>query len=68
MYINGTALTYSESTGGSAPAWSSSIATDRYNIGNFTAGQVWNSTISAFRVANRALSATEVAALNRGVG
>lgn len=68
IYANGTALTYSEATSGSAPAWSSSIATDRYNIGLFTSSQPWVSTISAFRVANRALSATEVAALNRGVG
>lgn len=68
IYANGTALTYSEATSGSAPAWSSSITTDRYNIGLFTSSQPWVSTISAFRVANRALSATEVASLNRGVG
>jgi len=67
IYANGTALTYSESTSGSAPAWSSSVTTDRYNIGLFTSAQPWVSSISAFRVANRALSATEVAALNRGV-
>lgn len=68
IYANGTALTYSEATSGSAPQWSSSVTTDRYNIGLFTSSQPWVSTISAFRVANRALNATEVAALNRGVG
>ena len=66
IYANGTALTYTEVTGGTAPAWSQSLTTDRYNIGLFTGSQVWVSTITSFRVANRALSATEVAAINRG--
>lgn len=68
MYVNGTVLTYAEGLSGSAPTWGDSLTTDKYNIGTFLGAQPWVSTISAFRVANRALSATEVAALNRGVG
>lgn len=67
MYVNGTPLTYAEGLSGTAPTWGDSLTTDRYNIGVFLGSQPWVSTISAFRVANRALSATEVAALNRGV-
>jgi len=68
MYVNGTALTYAEGLNGTAPTWGDSLTTDRYNIGVFLGSQPWASTITSFRVANRALSATEVAALNRGVG
>jgi len=68
MYVNGTALTYAEGLNGTAPTWGDSLTTDRYNIGVFLGSQPWVSTVTAFRVANRALSATEVAALNRGVG
>lgn len=68
MYANGTALTYAEGLAGTAPTWGDTLTTDRYNIGLFLGSQPWVSTISEFRVANRALSATEVAALNRGVG
>lgn len=66
-YINGTAVTIAESTGGTPPSWSASIFSDRWNIGLFTSGQVWGSSISQFRVANRAMGVNEIARLNAGL-
>lgn len=66
IYANGSSLSYTETTGGTPPAWSGTVSGSKYNVGLFTSGQVFGGSISIFRVANRALSSTEVSSILRG--
>jgi hypothetical protein len=65
IYVNGTDTAYTETTGGTPPAWSDTIASDFCNVGCFTSGSTTIFTGRIFRsvVFNRALSATDVTEL-----
>lgn len=63
VYINGGTIYARELTGGSAPLWSDAPTTTYFNLGTFTSSQKWNSSILEARVANRALSASELQSL-----
>ena len=62
IYINGTDTAYTETTGGTPPAWSDTIASDFCNVGCFTSGATTIFPGRIFRsvVFNRALSAADV--------
>jgi hypothetical protein len=65
IYINGTDTAYTETTGGTPPAWSDTIASDFCNVGCFTSGATTIFTGRIYRsvVFNRALSAADVTEL-----
>jgi hypothetical protein len=65
IYINGTDTAYTETTGGTPPAWSDTIASDFCNVGCFTSGATTIFTGRIYRsvVFNRALSASDVTEL-----
>lgn len=69
VYVNGTAQTVTESTAGTPPAWSDTVTAD-YTVVGFrdVNGAAWASTIYRVAVFNRALSASDCAALvTRGI-
>jgi hypothetical protein len=65
VYINGTDTAYSESTGGTPPAWSDTVVSSFFNVGclSSTATTIFNGRIYRSVVFNRALSATDVTEL-----
>lgn len=65
IYINGTDTAYTETTGGTPPAWSDTIASDFCNVGCFTSGAttIFPGRIYRSVVFNRALSASDVTEL-----
>lgn len=59
MYINGVAVTLTETTNGTPPLWSDTITSTYFNVGNFDGGAtVFSGTIYRSVLFNRALSAS----------
>lgn len=65
IYLNGGELPSRENTAGSAPAWSSTPTTTRFNLGVFLSSNPYTGAFYQARVANRALSAADVQLLER---
>lgn len=65
VYINGTDTAYSESTGGTPPAWSDTVVSSFFNVGclNSSATTIFTGRIYRSVVFNRALSAGDVTEL-----
>lgn len=64
IYINGTDTAYTETTAGTAPAWTGTITSTYCRIGSITdATNIFNSRIYRSVVFNRALSASDVTEL-----
>ena len=61
VYADGAAISMTETTGGTAPAWTASIDSTYFVLGVRAATEMWNNRLLAFPV-NTALTAAEVAA------
>jgi len=61
VYVDGNVVATTETTGGTAPAWTNTIATAYFNLGVLAATDLWNNRLQA-RVINTVMSPTEIAA------
>jgi len=63
IYINGVDTAFTETTGGTPPAWSATVTSTFCNVGLGLGGGIYNERIYRTAVFNRALASSEVSSL-----
>jgi hypothetical protein len=68
VYVNGVAASYAESTAGTPPAWTDTITSTYWIIGNLSTVYPWTSDIHSASLYNLALSAADVLEISESGG